>query len=295
MNIFVCIKQVPGIRSDIVPNIEANYIETEKLRWIISPEDDCAVEQALQIREQFPDSSITALRVGSEKDYEPLIGAMAMGANDSILVLAKEEQLDPNMTAKAIKAAIERSGKKPDIILCGNGSVDNESCQVPQMLAQMFSFPCVTRVIDFSMNNGEPKLKRQIEGGKIESYWAQLPIVVACNDGLNVPRYAPLPFIEEARQKPMLKLSLDETDVNIDDQRLRYSNFRLPQTEQTNKDIYNYSLSNILEAVMTRLSTLFPGKKTRKVFNASNKSDVDNVVAEVIENLRSDIKSLQKD
>jgi len=37
---------------------------------------------------------------------------MAMGADDSILVLAKEELLDPYMTAKTIKAAIERSGKK---------------------------------------------------------------------------------------------------------------------------------------------------------------------------------------
>ena len=43
MNIFVFIKQVPGIRSDIIPNDEANYIDTTKLRWIICPEDDCAV------------------------------------------------------------------------------------------------------------------------------------------------------------------------------------------------------------------------------------------------------------
>lgn len=295
LNIFVCIKQVPGIRSDIIPNDEANYIDTTKLRWIISPEDDCAVEQALQIREQFPDSSITALRVGMEKHSEPLIDAMAMGADDSILVLAKEELLDPYMTAKAIKAAIERSGKKPDIILCGNGSIDNESCQVPQILAQMFCFPCVTRVIDVCMNNREPELKRQIEDGKIETYWTNLPIVVACKDGLNVPRYAPLPFIEQAKQKPMLKLSLDETGVNTNDQRLRYSNFRLPQTKQADKSIYNYSLSNLVEAVLTQLSLFLPNKKSRKIFNASNRNDVDNVVTEVIEILRADIKSLQRD
>jgi len=93
----------------------------------------------------------------------------------------------------------------------------------------------------------------------------------------------------------MLKLSLDETGVNTNDQRLRYSNFRLPQTKQADMSIYSYSLSNLVEAVLTQLSLFLPNKKSRKIFNASNINDVDNVVTEVIEILRADIKSLQRE
>ena len=263
LNIFVCVKQVPDIRSDIVPNIEASYIETEHLHWAINPEDECAVEQSLLIRDQIPGSSITALRVGSEQDTEALISAMAMGADEAILVQACEDQLDPFMTAKALKGAIEHSGGKPDLILCGNESFGDESLQVSQLLAQMLCLPCITRVMGFSIVNTELELIRQIESGKTESYRVKLPVVVACNYGLNEPRYAPLPHIKMAYQKPMLKLSLHETGVSNEDQRLRYSNFRQA-----------------------------PVKKTGKSFNASSKNDIDNVVAEVIEHLRADLKSL---
>ncbi len=261
LNIFICVKQVPDIRSDIVPNTDADYIETKHLHWIINTEDECAVEQALQIREQIPESTITALRIGSEKDSEALITAMAMGADESILVLAEEQQLDPYITAKALKAAIKHSGKKPDIILCGNQSFGEESCQVPQILAQMLDFPCVTRVTSFSFTSTGLDLASRIEGGLIESYKANFPIVIACSYGLNEPRYAPLPHIKRAYKKPMIKLKLNDIGISSTDRHLRYSNYRPA-----------------------------PIKKTGKFFDATNNSNIDNVVAEVIENLRADIK-----
>jgi electron transfer flavoprotein beta subunit len=266
LNIFVCVKQVPDIRSDIEPNSGADYIDKEHLHWIINPEDECAVEEALQIREQFPDTTITALRVGSEQDSEALINAMAMGADESILVLADEEDLDPYMAAKALKGAIEHSGKNPDLVLCGNESFGDESRQVPQILAQMLDFPCVTRVINVSISDTELNLDRQIEGGTIESYRSCFPIVISCSYALNEPRYAPLPYIKKAHKKPMLKLALHDTGISDQDQRLRFSNFRTA-----------------------------PKKKTGKVFNASKINDIDNVVAELIETVRTDIKSLEID
>ena len=67
MNIFVCVKQIPDIRLTIAPNSSADYIDTKHLHWVINPEDECAMEQALLIRDQIPDSIIIALRIGNEK------------------------------------------------------------------------------------------------------------------------------------------------------------------------------------------------------------------------------------
>ena len=263
MNIFVCVKQIPDIRSTIVPNSSANYIDTKHLHWVINPEDECAMEQALLIRDQIPDSIIIALRIGSEKQSEALIYAMAMGADESILVLAAEEQLDPFMTARALKGAIDHSGKRPDLILCGNESFGDGNNQVPQILAQLLRHPCVTRISKCFLDDTVIRLERQVEGGVTEKYKVSLPAVVACNYGINTPRYAPLPHIKIAHNKPLLKLSLHEVNVSNNDQRLCYTNFR-----QT------------------------PEKQTGKILYAVDKVEIENVVKEVAEILYSDQISL---
>jgi len=263
LNIFVCVKQVPDIRSEIVPNSEADFIDTEHLHWIINPEDECAVEQALLFRERIPDASITAVQVGDKQDSEALISAMAMGADDAILVKVTDKQLDPFMTAKALKGAIEYCGKQADLILCGNESFGDESYQVPQILSQMLNLPCVTRILKCSIDDTTLRLERQIEGGVTEKYKLNLPAVVACNYGLNTPRYAPLPHINSAHQKPLTELSLDEVSVNDNDQRLRYSNYRI-----------------------------IPDKKAGKVFYAVDKYRIEGVVNEIVEILYSDLDSL---
>jgi len=261
MNVFVCVKQTPDIRSEFFPNSRADYIDTEDLHWNINPEDECAVEQAVLVREQKPDTAITALRVGSEKDTEALIYAMAMGADDSIHILAEEKYIDPYITARSLSKAIEISAREPDLILCGNKSFGEESCQVPQLLAGMLGFPCITRVMKFAMNDRELFLDRQIDGGVIQSCNVALPAVIACSYGINNPRYAPIPLIKKARLKPMLKISLHEAGLDTIHPRLRYSNFRP-----------------------------VPAKKSGRVFDATDSYTVDRVVAEVIETIRADIK-----
>ena len=260
MNIFFCVKQVPDIRSDIRPDAGARYIETEHLHWVMNPEDECAVEQALLIREQVSDTSITTLQVGDKQDAEALITAMAMGADDAIFIKASSKQLDPYTTAKALKGAIEYSGKQPDLILCGNEAFGDESCQVPQILAQMLNLPCVNRIMQCRLNDNELRLERQIDGGVTEKYKLNLPAVIACNYGINTPRYAPLPYIQAAYQKPFIELNLDQIGINSGNQHLRYSNYRL-----------------------------VPEKKIGKVFYATDKNQLENIAKEIVEILYSDL------
>lgn len=259
MNIFVCVKQVPDIRSDIRPNIKNEYIETEHLHWIINPEDECAVEQAILIREQAPNTSITALRVGDKQDTEALITAMAMGADDAIFVKASSQQLDPFITAKALKAAIEYSAKQPDLILCGNEVFGDESCQVPQILAQMLDLPCINQVTQCDIDGNELCIARQIEDGITEKYKLNLPAVIACNYGINTPRYAPLPCIQNAYQKPLAKLDLSKLNIDHNNPYLRYSNCRLVPEKKTGEIFYatdKFSTKDIAKKIVDILYSM---------------------------------------
>jgi len=234
MNIFVCVKQVPDTETKVTPNSDKSFIETSSIKWIMNPYDEFAVEQALLVKQANPAANVTVVRVGSVKDTEALRTAMAMGADEAILVEANDN-LDSFSIAKALKGAIEKSGKKADLILTGKQAIDDDCLQVPQILAQMLNLPSVAVAVGFELNGTTVKSKREIEGGALEVYEMATPCLVAANKGLNTPRYASLPGIMKAKKKPLAQHSLADVGVTDADRRVKYSNFQLPPEKPAGK------------------------------------------------------------
>ena len=234
MNIFVCVKQVPDTETKITPSGDGSFIETASIKWIMNPYDEFAVEQALLIKQSNSAANVTVVRVGSVKDTEALRTAMAMGADEAALVEAPDN-LDSYSIAKALKGAIEKTGKKPDIILAGKQAIDDDALQVPQILAEMMGLPSVTVIVGFEMSGNSVKAKREVEGGALEVYELNTPCMLACNKGLNTPRYASLPGIMKAKKKPMAQYSLGDVGVSEADRRVKYSNFQLPPEKPPGK------------------------------------------------------------
>lgn len=260
MNIFVCVKQVPDTETKITPTGDGSFIETSSIKWIMNPYDEFAVEQALLVKQSNSAANVTVVRVGSVKDTEALRTAMAMGADEAVLVEAPDN-LDSYSIAKALKGAIEKTGKKPDLILTGKQAIDDDALQVPQILAEMLNLPSVAVVVGFELSGNTVKLKREVEGGALEVYEANTPVVVACNKGLNTPRYASLPGIMKAKKKPMAQHSLSDVGVSDSDRRVKYSDFRLPPEKP-------------------------PGKK----FDATDTAKQSEVVSQVVGLLRTEAK-----
>lgn len=234
MNIFVCVKQVPDTETKVTPNADGSFIETSSIKWIMNPYDEFAVEQALLIKQANPAANVTVVRVGSVKDTEALRTAMAMGADDGILVEAGDN-LDSFSIAKALKGAIDKSGKTADLVFAGKQAIDDDCLQVPQILAQMLNLPSVAVVVGFELTGSTVKAKREVEGGALEVYEVATPCVIACNKGLNTPRYASLPGIMKAKKKPLAQHSLADVGVSDADRRVKYSGFRLPPEKPAGK------------------------------------------------------------
>ena len=260
MNIFVCIKQVPDTETKIAPNGDGSYIETNSIKWIMNPYDEFAVEQALLTKQANAGSTITVVRVGGTKDTEALRTALAMGADEAILV-ESADNLDSYMTAKAIKGAIEKSGKTADVIFTGKQAIDDDCLQVPQLVAQMLGMPSVSVVVGCEEAGGTFTLKREVEGGALEVYEVGAPAVIACNKGLNSPRYASLPGIMKAKRKPLAQHSLSDVGVSDSDARVKYSGFTLP-----------------------------PEKPAGKKFDAMDEANQASIVADVVKLLREEAK-----
>lgn len=234
MNIFVCIKQVPDTETKIIPSADGSFIETSSIKWIMNPYDEFAVEQALLVQAANTNSTVTVVRVGSSKDTESLRTAMAMGADEAFLVDAADN-LDSYSIAKALKGAIIKSGKIPDLILTGKQAIDDDCLQVPQILATMMELPSISVAVDYLGTSTDAVVKREVEGGTLEVYGVKLPALIACNKGINTPRYASLPGIMKAKKKPLITLSLADVGVSDSDRRVLYSNFQLPPEKPPGK------------------------------------------------------------
>ena len=119
MNILVCVKQVPDTESRIKISEDKKSIVTTDINWILNPYDEYAVEEALQIKEKSGDAKVTVICVGPERSVSAIRSAIAMGAEEAILVKTDREDLDSLAVAKGLINVIKDMDY--DLILFGNG------------------------------------------------------------------------------------------------------------------------------------------------------------------------------
>ncbi|MCJ7457552.1 MAG: electron transfer flavoprotein subunit beta/FixA family protein [candidate division Zixibacteria bacterium] len=216
MNIAVCIKQVPDTETKIVLNPDSTDIVTEGIKLVMNPYDEYAVEEALKIKEKYG-GKVTILCLGPEKSIEAIRTALAMGADDAVLLNDPAfEGGDSFTTALVLSKALSQI--EYDIILTGKQAVDLDCSQVYAGLAEFLNLPYVSVVVGLELFPDQKKAlaKRETEGGEKELIEVSLPAVFACQKDLNTPRYASLPGIMKAKKKEIKKLGLAEFCLNLE-------------------------------------------------------------------------------
>jgi len=226
MNILVCIKQVPDTETRIKIGDDKKSVDPTDVNWILNPYDEYAVEEALQIKERLGDTTVTVISVGSEQTVSAIRSALAMGADEAVLVKT-DQVLDSLATAKALATAIKEMPY--DLILSGKQGVDNDNLQVGPMVAELLNIPCVTFISELKLEDGKATVKREVEGG-METVEAVLPALFTAEKGLNEPRYPALRGIMMAKRKP-----IQEKQVEIDSPKIQIVNIEYPPAREGGK------------------------------------------------------------
>ncbi len=235
MNIYVCIKQVPDTETKIKLNGDSSGIDTAGIKWILSPYDELAVEEALRLKEKNAGSTVTVISAGPTRVVEAIRTALAMGCDNAIHVEIPENA-DNNYSAKALAGALKKEAKV-DIVFAGKEAIDDGAAQTSQLVAEYFGMPCVTVVLGIEYGASSLKCKREVEGGAFEMVETALPALVAAQKGLNEPRYASLPNIMKAKKKEVKGLKAADVGVSDGDQKIKYKNFQLPPPKAAGKKI----------------------------------------------------------
>jgi electron transfer flavoprotein beta subunit len=206
MNVLVCVKRVPATGGRVSLTADEQDIDTQYLGFTVSPHEECATEQAVQLIEAHGGSS-AVLTLGPEAASEQLRDAMAVGIDRAILLETDGRDWDPVATADAIVAAVEaerEAGQAFDLLLFGNEAADSGGYQVGIRVAVALGLPCVTGVKSLEIRDGVAVAKRQAGGGW-EVFEVPLPAVIGVREGINLPRYPSVPGRLRAKKKEIAR------------------------------------------------------------------------------------------
>jgi electron transfer flavoprotein beta subunit len=200
MNIVVCMKQVPDSETRVKIAPDGKSVDLSAVNFVINPFDEIAIEEAIRLKEKFG-GEVTILTLGPDRAENDMRKALAMGADKAVLL--KADNFAGNV---AHALAEEIKTMNADLILFGKQAIDEDSGQMPQLVAEMLDWPCVTVVVKLDVQ-AETKAcvaEREIEGGK-EVIEFSFPAIIGTQKGLNEPRLPNLKGIMAAKKKPLEK------------------------------------------------------------------------------------------
>ena len=192
MEILVCVKRVPMVGGKVVITADGQDVDTRMSGFTVSPHEECAVEEAVQITERHR-GSVTVLTLGPPAAADQLRDMLALGAHRGVLLETDGREWGPAATAAAIVTAVGELGATPfPLILVGNEAADTGGYQVGIRIAHALGRPCVTGIKRLQVSGGVLRAAREYRGAQ-ELFEVALPAVVSVKEGINLPRYPSLP------------------------------------------------------------------------------------------------------
>ncbi len=234
MEIVVLVKQVPDTATKL--KLNGNQIDPAGIKWVMNPYDEFAVEEALLLKTKEAGSKVTVLSLGPARAVETIRVALAMGADEAIHIKTDNEQTEPQTTAQALAKVIQTELPGTNIIFSGWKAVDDDAAQVSQATAERLDFSHAFQAVKFEHQGDKVTVNRELEGGTVEVVELPLPAVIACQKGLNTPRYASLPGIMQAKKKPVKEIPMSEVGLE-GGEKIEVTTMELPQEKGAGKII----------------------------------------------------------
>jgi electron transfer flavoprotein beta subunit len=211
MNIFVILKQTFDTEETIV--IENGEISDDGIKYMMNPYDEYALEEAIRQKERHG-GHIVAVSVGPERCTEVLRNALAIGADEAVLISHDPKNGDEYSVSKILASYFSKQSF--DLILGGNFSVDNGAGQVAIRLAKLLNIPHASSITKLEINGNKATSLRDAEGD-METVEVRLPALFTAQQGLNEPRYPSLPAIMKAKKKPFQQIGTDDLGLTEED------------------------------------------------------------------------------
>lgn len=182
LKIIVLAKQVPDTRNVGKDAMKADgTVNRAALPAIFNPEDLNALEQAFQLKDRYPGTTVTLLTMGPVRAAEIVREGLYRGADNGVVLSDRAfAGSDTLATSYALATAVRKLGDF-DLILGGRQAIDGDTAQVGPQIAEKLGLPQVTYAEEVGeVKDGRVTIRRRIENG-IETVTAPLPLLITVN------------------------------------------------------------------------------------------------------------------
>ncbi len=186
MEICVCVKRVPMVGGAITVTSDGLEVDVAMSGFTVSPHEECAVEEAVQITERAG-GSVTVLTLGPAEAAGQLRDMLALGAGKGVLLQTDGAEWGPVATAAAIAAAVRDRGSTccysatrrptPAGTRCRCGSRTRSACPASPGSSGSRSPQATVRA-------GSIRAGREYRGAE-ELFDLPLPAVVSVKEGMD--------------------------------------------------------------------------------------------------------------
>lgn len=182
-DVLVCIKRVPESSGEILLSEDGRSVDARHVGYTVSAPELCALELGVKAAGDTG-GEVTVASVGDQSATEQLRDALAVGANNAVLVEAEGDGHDPASVAAALAAVAGDF----DLVLLGNDAADTGDFQVAVRLAYLLDRPVVMGISTVSITGDKVTAVGDGPDGR-EVFELPLPAVVAVMEGGVEPRY----------------------------------------------------------------------------------------------------------
>ena len=215
MNIIVCLKTVRFLRAQTGSDPKQLNIGPGDYVDMMNPFDEAALEAALRIKDEKPDTEISIVSLGGPSAETGLRRGLAMGADAASHILYdKHGELDSWATSLILAAQARRMDFH--LILCGREAIDSNAGLVGPYLAAHLAIPHVSRIVKIVRpeSNGATMAECRLDRGDREIVECDLPVLLTIEKDINIARTPSLPSMLEARKRPIETVVLEDIETS---------------------------------------------------------------------------------
>jgi electron transfer flavoprotein beta subunit len=202
LKIVVTVKLVPDTNAQKRIDATTKRLVRTGVETVLNPFDEYAIEAALQLKDKLGgDTTVTVLTMAPESGKEVVRKALAMGADDAVMISDPGlEGSDVWVTGNVLAKALAKHGF--DLVIVGGLAEDGNSGGVTGALAEHLGVPGLTNAAKIEVADGKLRVERETDSGH-QTVSAPLPAVLMVTMGVGEPRYASLKGIMGAKKKPI--------------------------------------------------------------------------------------------
>ena len=256
-NIICFVKQVPDPETPAsqfkVDEAAKKVIPAPGVQAVPSQFDTIAVEAALRIKDNHPDSTITVVSVGPDPFRDTIKHCLAMGVDEGVHINDPAvNEADHWVTAEVLAATAQKLGDY-GLILAGRQSVDWDIGVVGSTVAEILGIPVVTLAKQIDYADNKVTVERVLLDG-FETIEAPTPCVVTVSNELGEPRYPQLRQIMQAAKKEVKAWALADLGISAPQNRVNLEALYIPDTSVETEVIDGDTVEEKAAALAQRLS-----------------------------------------